>query len=316
MSDLSLEIRTGNVDKIRQVMAGLFCPFQLTADSTAYDARLRHDPLGALSFTTLAYGNKVDIDVDERQSRFLLQIPIAGTFDVHAAGSAYRATPTSAHIVLPKTPFHLSCSADCAILVVGTDAGDLESQVSTLAGENVPLPAVVPDIVPLTDGGTTLGHYLEFLSAESRRPDSLLRHSHSARPAVQALLAMLVQSFDIRERGPRRPGRAWYVKRAEAFMEENLASPIGICDVVASSGVSMRTLYHGFRSCHGIPPMTWLRYRRLARVHDELRLADPGAINVTDVATRWGFFHLGRFASDYRARFGSLPSHTLRRRTY
>ena len=76
----------------------------------------------------------------------------------------------------------------------------------------------------------------------------------------------------------------------------------------------MRTLYHGFRSCHGIPPMTWLKYRRLARVHDELRLADPGVINVTDVATRWGFFHLGRFASDYRARFGSLPSQTLRRR--
>ena len=76
----------------------------------------------------------------------------------------------------------------------------------------------------------------------------------------------------------------------------------------------MRTLYHGFRSCHGIPPMTWLRYRRLARVHDELRARRSRPINVTDVATRWGFFHLGRFASDYRAHFGSLPSHTLRRR--
>ena len=66
-----------------------------------------------------------------------------------------------------------------------------------------------------------MGHYLEFLSAESRRPDSLLRHSYGERPAVQALLAMLVQSFDIREGGRgRRPGRAWYVKRAEAFMEE------------------------------------------------------------------------------------------------
>ena len=39
-------------------------------------------------------------------------------------------------------------------------------------------------------------------------------------------------------------------------MEQNLAASIGICDVVASSGVSMRTLYHGFRTCHEIPPMT------------------------------------------------------------
>ena len=81
MSDRSFELRTANVDKIRQVMAGLFCPFQLTADSAAYDARLRHDSLGALSFTTLAYGDRVDIDVDERQSRFLIQIPLTGAFD-------------------------------------------------------------------------------------------------------------------------------------------------------------------------------------------------------------------------------------------
>jgi transcriptional regulator GlxA family with amidase domain len=97
-------------------------------------------------------------------------------------------------------------------------------------------------------------------------------------------------------------------------MEENLSSPIGICDVVASSGVSLRTLYHGFHTCHGVAPMTWLKQRRLSKVHDELRLADPGAVNVTEVATRWGFFHLGRFAADYRARFGLLPSQTLRRR--
>jgi hypothetical protein len=124
MSDRSFEIRTGNVDNIRQLMAGLFCPFRLTANSAAYDARLRHNSLGALSFTTLAYGNEVDIDVDERQSRFLMQIPIAGTFEVGAGRSAYRASATNAHIALPKTSFHLSCSADCAILVVGIDGAD------------------------------------------------------------------------------------------------------------------------------------------------------------------------------------------------
>jgi len=207
----------------------------------------------------------------------------------------------------------MRCSADCTILVISTDARDLEFQARVLAGGDVDLPTVAPDIVPLTGRGTTLGHYVEFLYAESRRPDSLLRYGQNARPAVQTLVAMLVQSFDL----PTRilpSGRSWYVKRAEAFMEENLSSPIGICDVVASSGVSLRTLYHGFHTCHGVAPMTWLKQRRLSKVHDELRLADPGAVNVTEVATRWGFFHLGRVAADYRARFGLLPSQTLRRR--
>jgi AraC family transcriptional regulator, ethanolamine operon transcriptional activator len=36
--------------------------------------------------------------------------------------------------------------------------------------------------------------------------------------------------------------------------------------------------------------------------------------DVTRVAARWGFTHLGRFASSYQKIFGEKPSHTLRRR--
>jgi AraC family ethanolamine operon transcriptional activator len=36
--------------------------------------------------------------------------------------------------------------------------------------------------------------------------------------------------------------------------------------------------------------------------------------DVTLIAQRWGFFHLGRFAANYQRIFGEKPSHTLRRR--
>jgi transcriptional regulator GlxA family with amidase domain len=57
--------------------------------------------------------------------------------------------------------------------------------------------------------------------------------------------------------------------------------------------------------------MAYLRGVRLDRVHLEL-VSDPRR-SVTEVATDWGFFHPGRFAHQYRERFGALPSETARR---
>ena len=42
--------------------------------------------------------------------------------------------------------------------------------------------------------------------------------------------------------------------------------------------------------------------------------SDPSqARSVTELATRWGFFQLGRFATEYRKRYGECPGDTLRR---
>jgi AraC family transcriptional regulator, ethanolamine operon transcriptional activator len=39
--------------------------------------------------------------------------------------------------------------------------------------------------------------------------------------------------------------------------------------------------------------------------------ADPRSTRVIDVATEWGFWHMGHFAHDYRVMFGEAPSQTL-----
>lgn len=50
-------------------------------------------------------------------------------------------------------------------------------------------------------------------------------------------------------------------------------------------------------------------------MHEDLTGGDPARRHtVAEVAYRWGFAHLGRFAHDYRARYGESPSTTSRRR--
>ena len=67
----------------------------------------------------------------------------------------------------------------------------------------------------------------------------------------------------------------------------------------------------GFRERFGISPKAYLRERRLNGLREELRACDPNVTTVVAVAHRWGFWHLGQLARDYRRLFGELPSDAL-----
>jgi len=95
-------------------------------------------------------------------------------------------------------------------------------------------------------------------------------------------------------------------------MEANCHLPITLENLVSISGVSGRSLFAGFRKFRGISPMNHLRNIRMSRVRSELETPSTES-SVTEVATRWGFYELGRFAAAYKSRFGEYPSETLKR---
>ena len=101
-----------------------------------------------------------------------------------------------------------------------------------------------------------------------------------------------------------------HVRKAEEFVRSNLDNPISLDDIANAAGVTARSLQLGFRNFRNTSPMALLRSERLRRVHEELTAGAPGA-SVTEVATRWGFSHLGRFSQIYKAKYGQSPSKTL-----
>ena len=60
---------------------------------------------------------------------------------------------------------------------------------------------------------------------------------------------------------------------------------------------------------YGASPMQLLRNLRLDKIRQELLSASVDS-NVSEVAMRWGYTHLGRFAAAYRKRFGEAPNET------
>lgn len=87
---------------------------------------------------------------------------------------------------------------------------------------------------------------------------------------------------------------------------------VSLDDIARRSGYSRRALELIFNDSVGMPPGRWFMNLRLNGALRELLTAAPGC-SVADVAARWGFRHLPRFAERYRGAFGELPSRTLQR---
>ena len=160
---------------------------------------------------------------------------------------------------------------------------------------------------PLPEGGRMLSYItITDLARKAERLEKLLTQERNAAraPAGQPDGQLL-------ERQP--PSIApWQVRRVEDYIAANWDQPIGVEDLAAATGASVRSIFRTFKQCRGYSPMEFVKQVRLRRAHEMLTCGDT-TTSVTDVAFACGFGDLGRFSKDYRARFGALPSATLHR---
>ena len=104
------------------------------------------------------------------------------------------------------------------------------------------------------------------------------------------------------------------LRRALAHIAEHPHDSLGVQDLCRHTGASERTLRRAFTEELGVGPKTYLQALRLNGVYRGLREGDRSDTRVNDVAHRWGFWHVGQFAADYRRLFAELPTRTLRKR--
>jgi AraC-like DNA-binding protein len=86
-----------------------------------------------------------------------------------------------------------------------------------------------------------------------------------------------------------------------------------MADICAEIGISQRLLRQCCKQHLGIGPSGYINLRRMQQVRHVLRHENPGTASVSGIARRYGFRDPGRFATNYRALYGELPSATLRR---
>lgn len=168
--------------------------------------------------------------------------------------------------------------------------------------------------LPLTNQ-RLIGHFEKIFSNLSELAQTL--EHPSSRVELEALVADLLldalstgESDDLRACPPHKR----VVDKARAYVLENTDSQPTIDDICRHVGVSRRKLQNCFHETLGCSPVQFLRVMRLNGVRQALqKAAHTGSASIGDVAAHWGFWHLSRFAGDYRDLFGELPSETLRR---
>ncbi len=91
---------------------------------------------------------------------------------------------------------------------------------------------------------------------------------------------------------------------------QRLRAGAAVSDLCAVCGVPRRTLTLAFQQVLGMGPITYLRRLRLNQARRSLRQPSPKGRpkSVTEIALDNGFWHLGRFSSQFRELFGTCPS--------
>jgi len=104
--------------------------------------------------------------------------------------------------------------------------------------------------------------------------------------------------------------RMHLIKETHKLALSHKHQPLSLDEICAAVGMKPRTVQKYFHEIYGMGPTEYFRVRRLNGARADLL---NGAASVSEVALRWEFTHLGRFAGSYKTLFGESPKTTLDR---
>ncbi|GAA2345995.1 AraC family transcriptional regulator [Streptomyces violaceusniger] len=313
--------RAARFDAFRESLNGVFYPARVeptcrndTLDGALLSAvSLKHLTLGFVRF-----GTETRLDPGALGA-YHVNVALSGTVESHCGKQAVITRPGQAAVFTPREHTLLPrWTADAGQLCIKINRRSLESELEAMIGR--PVASWVRFSLGLdlcASAGRSWLAAVQLLLTGLDTEHSLVRDSASYREQLELLVIDSLlraqwhdHSDELHEERP--PVRPRTVKRVVDALERAPEEPWSLPQMAQVAAVSTRRLQQGFREHLGMSPSVYLRTLRLDRVHRDLL---AGADSVTDVAYRWGFTHLGRFAVAYRERFGQAPSETLRHGT-
>lgn len=310
--------RTSDLEEARASAEKILCQNNLyTLDTKgSLNTSIYYRKMGGVGLGRMSYGGEVTVKPGVFEDFILLQMPIRGEERVELGGERFLCTPQTSVIINSQAKSVIKHNADTEKLIVRIDRSLLKNACQQALGRTLQEQIEFDPILSLNTpaGARWLGMVswvYDYLSDEGSLSQLMIPQLESS--LVNMLLSTQPHNYSAELLSDASSLAPHFIKRIENYIEEHAHEPITINDMAEFADVSSRSLFTSFRRYRNTSPMRYLKEVRLRYVHEELQRGTVGSETVTDVAFKWGFSHLGHFATDYRRRFGERPSETLAR---
>ncbi|AWK74753.1 AraC family transcriptional regulator [Rhodococcus oxybenzonivorans] len=298
-------------DEVHEVVADAYFPHDLRPLSRDDAARssLESTELGPSRLARIGFGAAVSIESDH-PGAYGINIPLAGHIVSVTGAREVTSTPGFATICPPDTRTVITdWSSSCEIIGFKVERDYLQREMDrVLARPGRQLPRQLD--LRSGAGAEWLG-FVRSVADQALHNSILLQSDQVSRQLCGALTTALVLAAMPDDDAGASGIRPRIVKRVVDAIQQDPARPWTAGEMAELVDVSVRRMQQGFREYVGMTPMEYLSDVRLERVHADLT-ASVSPTTVSDVASRWGVMHTGRFAAAYRRKYGVTPSDTLR----
>jgi AraC-like DNA-binding protein len=215
-----------------------------------------------------------------------------------------------------RWPYYLRSSAATGWGTMSLMPDDLATAGATVIDRELTPPTFMRPIKPPMASFSRLLKLHEATEHLAKTAPDILAKPEVARAMEQALVEAMVlctadgHSDNMRSVQRHRPS---VMRRLEETLEAKSEEPLYMAELCAAVGASYWTLRDCCLEYLGMSPKRYLWMRRMNLARRALQRADAENTTVTDVATNYGFWELGRFSVAYRSLFGESPSAALHR---
>lgn len=313
------QFSSDDLDEVRERVGRAYCRHKLQIKKPGDHLHAFHHraPLVNTSINILHYGAEVAIDPGEMRSLYLVEVPLAGAARIHLRGREVTSGLDRALVLSPTIPFVSVWSAECAQIMVKFDRAALEQYLAELIDRPMTVPLEFDPEWSFESGpGLGFRRLVDHIVGEIEDGNEFANNRALMSEIERSLMAYLLHcqpnTYSEALRSVITPAAPRHIMKAIEFMRTYHNRSISIHDLAKVAGVSARALHEGFKRFRSTTPMAMLKSIRLNQAHQALLAAGPSD-RVMIIAKRCGFTHLGRFSRLYVARYGELPSQTLRR---